>query len=142
MSHSLRLYLLSVAAPADAVAVLLLRLPSHSQPDPALAVVLVGLGAIAANFPVLVTRSYKADVTPAFELAIVVLFSPAAAVALIGTVVGSACLAQSGGAAPPSSREAIARRWRSKSDGLSSIIDQRSAAGAAPHRPALHPQDA
>jgi len=63
---------------------LLLRLPSHTQADPILAAVLVGLGAIAANFPVMVTKSYKADATPAVELAIVVVFPPAAAVALIG----------------------------------------------------------
>ena len=84
MRLSLRLYLLAMAAPAAAVAMLLLRLPSHIQVDPILAAVLVGLGAIAANFPVMVTKSYKADATPAIELAIVVLFPPAAAVALIG----------------------------------------------------------
>jgi len=54
---SLRLYLLAMAAPAATVALLLLRLPSHTQADPVLAGVLVGLGAIAANFPVMVTKS-------------------------------------------------------------------------------------
>src|SRR5438445_10554818 len=81
---SLRVYLLAVAAPATAVAALLLRLPSSAHPDPVLAALLVALGAIAANFPVMVTRSYKADATPAIELAIVVMFPPATAVALVG----------------------------------------------------------
>ena len=39
---------------------------------------------MAANFPVMVTRSYKADATPAIELALVVLFPPPTAVALVG----------------------------------------------------------
>ncbi len=84
MKPSLRVYLLAVAAPATAVAALLPCLPQSSNPDPLLAALLVALGAIAANFPVMVTRSYKADATPAIELAIVVMFPPATAVALVG----------------------------------------------------------
>jgi putative nucleotidyltransferase with HDIG domain len=73
-----------MAAPAALVAFLLLRMPSHVEPDPLLALILVVMAAGAANFPVMVTRSYKADATPALELAIVVLLPPAAAVALVG----------------------------------------------------------
>jgi len=47
-------------------------------------VIFVLLGALAINFPVTVIPRYKADATPAVYMAAVVLFPPAAAVALIG----------------------------------------------------------
>src|ERR1700716_3667609 len=84
MSSSLRLYLLGITAPAVGGSALLLGFPHAAAGDPILAAILVRLGAIAANFPVMVTKSYKADATPAIELALVVLFPPATAVALVG----------------------------------------------------------
>jgi putative nucleotidyltransferase with HDIG domain len=42
------------------------------------------LGAAAANFPVMVSPRYKTDASPAIDLALVLLFPPATAVALVG----------------------------------------------------------
>jgi putative nucleotidyltransferase with HDIG domain len=64
--------------------VALLRLTPVVPGDPVLMLVLVVLGAAAANFPVMVSPRWKADTGPAIDLAFVLLFSPAAAVALVG----------------------------------------------------------
>jgi HD-GYP domain-containing protein (c-di-GMP phosphodiesterase class II) len=84
MKPILRAYLLGVAAPASAVALLLLMFPAAPAVDPLLAVILVGLAIAAANYQVMVTPRYKADATPAIDFAIVLLFPAAAAVALVG----------------------------------------------------------
>lgn len=76
--------MLGITAPAGAVAWLLLGLGNTMTGDLELAAVLILVGAIAANFPVAVTPRYKTDATPAVYLATILLFSPAAAVALIG----------------------------------------------------------
>jgi putative nucleotidyltransferase with HDIG domain len=66
-------------------AILLLGLASGQRGgDPGLLALLVGLGALAAGFPVMVSPRYKVDATPAIYLACVVLFPPAAAVAAVG----------------------------------------------------------
>jgi putative nucleotidyltransferase with HDIG domain len=80
----LRAYLLATTAPAVMVTALLLALPPALPGSPALAGLLVLLGAAAVNFPVMISWRYKADAAPAIYLAIVLLFSPALAVALIG----------------------------------------------------------
>src|SRR5256714_4217867 len=85
MDRALRLYLLGIAAPAAVVLVLVLGLP-EAPSDPVLAAVLVTIGALAANFPVMIGKNYKVDATPAIDLALVVLFPPATAVALVGLV--------------------------------------------------------
>ena len=85
MDRALRLYLLGIAAPAAVVLVLMLGLP-QAPSDPVLAAVLVAIGALAANFPVMIRKNYKVDATPAIDLALVVLFPPATAVALVGLV--------------------------------------------------------
>ena len=85
MDRALRLYLLGIAAPAAVVLVLMLGLP-EAPSDPVLAAVLVTIGALAANFPVMIGKNYKVDATPAIDLALVVLFPPATAVALVGLV--------------------------------------------------------
>jgi putative nucleotidyltransferase with HDIG domain len=84
MKPLLRNYLLGVAAPAGAVALLLLGLAPARPADPVLMVILVGLGAAAANFWISVSPRYKADTSPAIDLAFVILFPPATAVALVG----------------------------------------------------------
>ncbi len=84
MTSWLRPYLLATAVPAVAVTAYLLGLAPSAPGDPLLAAVLVMLGALAANFPVMVSPRYKADATPAIYLACVLLFPPAGAVALIG----------------------------------------------------------
>ena len=83
MNRALRVYLLGIAAPAAAVLVLLLGLPQASS-DPVLAAILVAIAVVAANFPVMIRKNYKVDATPAVDLALVVLFPAAAAVALVG----------------------------------------------------------
>jgi len=83
MDGAVRLYLLGVAAPAAAVLVLMLGLP-QAPSDPVLAAVLAGIGVLAANFPVMIRKNYKVDATPAVDLALVVLFPAATAVALVG----------------------------------------------------------
>src|SRR5437763_151505 len=84
MRPALRAYLLGMAAPAAVAALLLLGYGFARPGDPALMVVLVGLGAIAANYLIRVTPHYKADTAPAIDLAMVILFPPATAVALVG----------------------------------------------------------
>jgi putative nucleotidyltransferase with HDIG domain len=86
VSRSLRQYLLLAAAPAVLAAVLLLRLPPDAPVEPVLAALLVLLGALAANFPVMVSPRYKADAAPAIYLALVVLFPAALAVVLVGLI--------------------------------------------------------
>src|SRR5256884_3779220 len=85
MDRALRLYLLGIAAPAAVVLVLMLGLPPAPS-DPVLAAVLVAIGVLAANFPVMIRKNYKVDATPAIDLALVVLFPAATAVALVGLV--------------------------------------------------------
>ena len=85
MDRALRLYLLGIAAPAAVVLVLMLGLP-QAPSDSVLAAVLVAIGVLAANFPVMIRKNYKVDATPAIDLALVVLFPPATAVALVGLV--------------------------------------------------------
>lgn len=84
MSHWLRAYLLAAVVPAAAITLVLLAQPGGPPCDPALAALLVILGALAANFPIMVSPRYKADATPAIYLAMVLLFPPATAVALVG----------------------------------------------------------
>jgi putative nucleotidyltransferase with HDIG domain len=84
LTANLRAGLLLTALPATAVSLLLLRLTPAAPGDPVLMLVLVLLGTAAANFPVMVSPRYKADTGPAIDLAFVLLFSPATAVALVG----------------------------------------------------------
>ena len=84
MTPRIRAGLLLTAVPATAAAVLLLRVTAPAAGDPALMLILVVLGTAAANFPVMVSPRYKTDTGPAIDLAFVLLFSPAAAVALVG----------------------------------------------------------
>jgi putative nucleotidyltransferase with HDIG domain len=74
---------LAPAAPAIAIIALLPAAPG-AVTDPVLMAVLVTVGAVAANFPVMVSPRYKVDPTPAVYLACIVLFPPAPAVAMIG----------------------------------------------------------
>ena len=83
MNRALRFYLLGIAAPAAAVLLLLLGLP-RGPSDPVLAAILASIGVLAANFPVMIRKNYKVDATPAVDLALVVLFPAATAVALVG----------------------------------------------------------
>ena len=76
MNPWLRAYLLGAVVPAAAITFVLLGQPSGQQGDPVLAALLVILGALAANFPVMVSPRYKADATPAIYLAMVLLFPP------------------------------------------------------------------
>jgi putative nucleotidyltransferase with HDIG domain len=84
MTPLLRAYLLAMAAPAALMMAVVLRTPS-TPGDLLLMFVLVVLGAVATNFPVMISRHYKADATPAIHLAAVLLFAPALAVAVIGS---------------------------------------------------------
>jgi putative nucleotidyltransferase with HDIG domain len=83
MAGAVRLYLLGIAAPAAAILVLMLGMP-QAPSDPVLAAILVSIGVIAANFPVMIRKNYKVDATPAVDLALVVLFPAATAVPLVG----------------------------------------------------------
>lgn len=83
MKRVFRVYLLGIAVPAGAVAWLLLR-SQRGAADPVLAAVLLVAGVLAANFPVMIRKNYKADAAPAIDLAFVVLFPAGAAVALVG----------------------------------------------------------
>src|SRR5439155_7084678 len=83
VNRGLRLYLVGIAVPAAAVLGAVLGLP-RTPSDPVLAAVLVSIGALAANFPVMIRKNYKVDATPAVDLALVVLFPAATAVALVG----------------------------------------------------------
>jgi putative nucleotidyltransferase with HDIG domain len=84
MKPLLRTYLLAPAAPAVAVLLLMLGLAPTSAGDPVLMVLLVVLGVLAANFPVMVSPRYQTDAAPAIDLAMVLLFPPSTAVALVG----------------------------------------------------------
>ena len=83
MKQALRAYLLGMVLPATAIAWLLFR-TQRGIADPALAAVLLTIGVLAANFPVMIRKNYKADAAPAIDLAFVVLFPAGAAVALVG----------------------------------------------------------
>jgi putative nucleotidyltransferase with HDIG domain len=83
LKRALRLYLVGIAVPAAAVLGAVLGLP-RAPSDPVLAAILVAIGVLAANFPVMIRKNYKVDATPAVDLALVVLFPAAAAVALVG----------------------------------------------------------
>jgi len=84
MTPLLRVYLLVMVAPAAVLTAAVAREPSAPS-DAVLMVVLIALGAVATNFPVRISRHYKAHAAPAIHLAAVLLFSPAAAVAVIGS---------------------------------------------------------
>ncbi|MDQ6877389.1 MAG: HD-GYP domain-containing protein [Candidatus Dormibacteraeota bacterium] len=84
MTPWLRAYLLSTAVLAAAACAVLLGLPHDAPGDPVLAGLLVVLGALAANFPVMVSPRYKADAAPAIYLALVLLFPTTSAVGLVG----------------------------------------------------------
>jgi putative nucleotidyltransferase with HDIG domain len=84
MNPVLRAYLLTMAAPAVVLTAALLGTPGRAPGDPLLMAVLMVLGAIATNYPVMVSPRLKADAGPAVYLAAVLLFPPATAVALIG----------------------------------------------------------
>src|SRR5437763_484384 len=84
MTPRLRAELLLTALPASAVALVLLRLTPAGPGDPVLMLVLILLGTAAANFPVMVSPRIKTDTEPAIDLAFVLLFPPATAVALVG----------------------------------------------------------
>src|SRR5216683_1300030 len=84
MTPVLRAYLLAMAAPVVVLTAMLLVGPSAAPGDPVLLVVLLLLGAVASNFPVIVSPRLKTDAAPAVYLAAVLLFTPVTAVALIG----------------------------------------------------------
>jgi putative nucleotidyltransferase with HDIG domain len=84
MAPSLRGFSLAIATAAVVLAVLLVGVPTTIFGDPLLALILLVLGAAAANFPVMVSPRYKTDAAPAIDLALVLLFPPATAVALVG----------------------------------------------------------
>jgi len=84
MTPLLRAYLLVMAAPGVVLTAMLLGRPSAEPGDPVLLVVLLLLGAVASNFPVMVSPRLKTDAAPAVYLAAVLLFPPVTAVALIG----------------------------------------------------------
>src|SRR4029077_11681741 len=84
MTPLLRAYLLAMAAPAVVLTALLVGWPSTAPGDPVLLVVLLLLGAVASNFPVMVSPRLKTAPAPAVYLPAVLLFPPATAVALIG----------------------------------------------------------
>src|SRR5437660_4498925 len=77
-------YLLALSAPAVALTSSLLGLGTGSPGDPVLMIVLLILGAGATTYPVMVSPRYKADVSPAIHIAMVLRFQPARAVALVG----------------------------------------------------------
>jgi putative nucleotidyltransferase with HDIG domain len=79
-----RTYLLGMAVPAIAVVLLLAGRTTATSGDPVLMLLLVVLGAIAANFSIMVSPRYKTDAAPAIDLALVLLFAPGVAVALVG----------------------------------------------------------
>jgi putative nucleotidyltransferase with HDIG domain len=95
MKPLVRTYLLAPAAPAVAIVLLMLGVAPTAPGDPVLMVLLVVLGVLAANFPVMVLPRYQTDAAPAIDLALVLLFPPATAVALVGLcrILGDASLA-------------------------------------------------
>jgi putative nucleotidyltransferase with HDIG domain len=84
MTPLLRWYSVAIAAPAAAALLLLAGLATASVGDPLLMVLLVVFGATAVNFPIILSPKYKTDASPAIDLALVLLFPPALAVALVG----------------------------------------------------------
>src|SRR5258708_37219954 len=84
MTPLLRAYLLAMAAPAVVLTAMLLGRPAAAPGDPFPPVVLLLLGAVASNYPVLVSPRLKTDAAPAVYLAAALLFPPVTAVALIG----------------------------------------------------------
>ncbi len=84
MRPALRAYLLGMTAPAAGAALLLAIGSASTAGDPGLALILVVLAVVAANYQVMVTPRYKADAAPAIYFAIVLLFPAAPAVALVG----------------------------------------------------------
>src|SRR5260370_36949408 len=84
MTPLLRAYLLAMAAPAVVPTAMLLGLPPEAPGDPVLLVVLLVLGAVATNFPVMVSPRLKTDAAPAVYLAAVPLFPPGTAVPVLG----------------------------------------------------------
>src|SRR5260370_13923034 len=79
MTPLLRAYLLAMAAPAVVLTAMLLGRPPEAPGDPVLLVVLLVLGAVATNFPVMVSPRLKTDAAPAVYLAAVLLFPPVTA---------------------------------------------------------------
>jgi putative nucleotidyltransferase with HDIG domain len=73
-----------MTAPAAGAALLLAIGSASTAGDPGLALILVALAVVAANYQVMVTPRYKADAAPAIYFAIVLLFPAALAVALVG----------------------------------------------------------
>jgi putative nucleotidyltransferase with HDIG domain len=84
MRPGLSRYLLGISVPAGAAALLLAIGSAGRAGDPVLALILVALAVVAANYQVMVTPRYKADTGPAVYFAMVLLYPPAAAVALVG----------------------------------------------------------
>lgn len=84
MPVRIRAYMLAVSAPAVLTTAVLLGRPALRPDDIVLGLVLVAVGAVAANFPVSLSPRYKTDATQAILMAFVLLFSPAAGAALIG----------------------------------------------------------
>src|SRR5260370_22004272 len=84
MTPLLRAYLLAMAAPAVVLTAMLLGRPAAAPGDPFLLVVLLLLGAVASNYPVMVSPRLQTDAAPAVYLAAVLLFPPVTAFALIG----------------------------------------------------------
>ena len=68
MTPLLRGYLLAMAAPAVVLTAMLVGGPSTAPGDPVLMVVLLLLGAVASNFPVMVSPRLKTDAAPAVYL--------------------------------------------------------------------------
>jgi putative nucleotidyltransferase with HDIG domain len=94
MRPLVRTYLLAPAAPAVAIVLLMLGLAPTAPGDPVLMVLLVVLGALATNFPIMVSPRYQTSAAPAIDLALVLIFPPATAVALVGLsrILGDASL--------------------------------------------------
>ena len=115
-----------MAAPASAVGLALPFLPYAPAGDPVLALVLVVLAAVATNYVVMLTPRYKADAAPAIDFAIVLLFSPPAAVALVGLGTAAGELALMGRRNP-----ATGRRRRAPIDVEFNTSQRMLAAGAA-----------
>src|SRR5438445_5853065 len=84
MAPLVGVFVLGMVAPA-AVLTPAVAGETSAPSDAVLMVVLIALGAEATNSPVRISRHYKAHAAPAIHLAAVLLFSPAAAVAVIGS---------------------------------------------------------
>src|SRR5260370_40905105 len=84
MTPLLRAYLLAMAAPAVVLTAMLLGLPPEAPGDPVLLVVLLVLGAVARNFPGMVSPRLKTDAAPAVYLAGVLPFPPVSSGRVLG----------------------------------------------------------